>query len=260
MKTMKKVLVSSLGLSLLLSPGFTPAEAQGKGKQKVVDKNKNEIADNWEKKYKLSGKNVASLDNDKDGLNNLVEYKLNLNPTLADTNKNGTLDGQEDQDKDGLSNVAEGDLSLNPLNPDTDKDKIKDGDEKGKDGIAFSDKIRELEIEISTDKHDIEIEYEVKKGKSKIKVKDKSRTVTKEMVAVLANELQDPATLTEEEIIAKIQDLFNITGPFSIEMEIEFADGEELEIEQEVDNDDQNDNGDDDQEDNDDDQDDEDDK
>lgn len=236
MKNAKKVLACGLGLSLLFAQGFTTAEAKGKPeKNKVADKNKNGIADNWEKKYKLSGKNIAAQDNDKDGLNNLWEYKLNLDPQKADSNNNGVADGQEDFDKDGLGNLSEGDFGFNPTNPDTDRDQMKDGDEKSKDGVKFSDKVRELEIEIKTaDKKKVEIEYEVKKGKPHIKIKAKSHTVTKEIVTSLVNELQDPANATEEQVMAKLQSLLKLEGSFSIEFEIEYADGTELEFEKEI--------------------------
>ena len=105
MKNCKKVLASGLALTLLFSQGLTNVDA--KSKAKIDDKNKNGLSDKWEKKYKLTGKSMAKMDYDKDGLTTLVEYKLNLNPKSADTDKDGVLDGQEDSDKDGLSNLAE---------------------------------------------------------------------------------------------------------------------------------------------------------
>jgi hypothetical protein len=239
MKNSKKLLAMGLGLALLFSQGWTTAEAKSNHqKPKSADKNKNGIDDKWEKKYKLSGKNVAGQDNDKDGLTNVYEYKLNLNPKLADTNKNKMLDGQEDNDKDGVSNLAEIDLGLNPVNPDTDKDNIKDGDEKNKDGVKLTDKVLEFEIKIQTaDKKNIEVEYKTKKGKTEIKVKDKTGTVTKEMITALVTELQNPTSLSGEQIVAKIQEILKIENPLSIKMELEYADGEDQQIDHKKDND-----------------------
>ena len=39
-------------------------------------------------------------------LTTLIEYKLNLNPQKADTDKDKILDGQEDHDTDGVTNAS----------------------------------------------------------------------------------------------------------------------------------------------------------
>ncbi|WP_053368006.1 right-handed parallel beta-helix repeat-containing protein [Bacillus sp. FJAT-27245] len=91
-----------------------------------LDNNKNGIDDFWEKKYglDLTSKLTAAEDPDKDGLPNLVEYQLHLNPKSSDTDKNGVPDGFEDYDKDGLYNLAEVKLGFNPKIADFDKNKI----------------------------------------------------------------------------------------------------------------------------------------
>ncbi|MEH7307559.1 hypothetical protein V7137_21080, partial [Neobacillus drentensis] len=129
---MKKMLVGGLALTVLLSPGFLStahASSDVKTKIKFSDRNKNGINDYWERKYKLSGKGLAKKDNDKDGLNNLQEYKLALNPKSSDTDHDKIKDGNEDADKDGLKNLLEFKLALNPKSSDSDHDKIKDGNE-----------------------------------------------------------------------------------------------------------------------------------
>lgn len=325
MRNKKKVLVGGLALTLLFSQGLPTVSAKGKDeKPKVADKNKNGIDDNWEKKYKLKGKNIAKQDNDKDGLNNLTEYKLKLNPTKMDTDKNGVNDGQEDSDEDGLSNSSELELGLKPDNAYSKNASIKDGEIKDKNGVQLSDKIRELEISIEADDQEIEIEYYLKKDKPYIKVKDKSRTITKETIEKLVNELQAPSSITEEavvekpqesptstevvvvnpqeapastegvninpqespasteaegdnpkdpssateensneveesqgsiedELVEKIQALFNLEGSYSIEVSIEYFSGEEFEFEKEIEVED-NDNDDNDEHDEDDDE------
>ncbi|RFU62731.1 hypothetical protein [Bacillus sp. V59.32b] len=239
MRNMKKLFIGVLSLSLLFSAGLTTADAKAK---KVVDKNKNGIDDKWEKKYKLKGKNIAAQDNDKDGLTNLIEYKLNLNPKSADTNKNKKLDGQEDKDKDGVSNLAEIELGLNPTNPDTDKDKIKDGKEKGKDGVQYSNKVVDLEIEIETaDDKKVTVDYKVKKKKTTLKIKDTTGTVTNAKVTALVKELQEPNSKTQQEVVTAILDILKFEGKFSVELEVEYADGKEIEIEDELEDEDDDD-------------------
>ena len=246
MKNVKKVLAAGLAFTLLLSTGLSTVDAKGhnqKNSKQKSDMNKNGIADAWEKKYKLSGKNVAQQDKDKDGLTNLVEYKLNLNPTSTDTNKNTVPDGLEDSDKDKLSNLVEVELGTNPIDSDTDNDKIKDGNEKNNNGVAFSDLIREFEMEIQTADDKLKVEYKFKKGKSIIKVSDK--TITKEMVESLVLELGTTSNLTDEKMLTIIESALGLEGPYNLEAEVEFSDGEEVEIEIEtLDEDDDNDDAD----------------
>jgi hypothetical protein len=247
MKQMKKVLVGCLAFTLLFSQGLSYASAKGHDvqkshkKTKVMDKNKDGIPDVWELKYKLGlGKDVAKKDHDKDGLNNLIEYKLNLNPTSNDTDKDKILDGNEDSDKDGLCNEAELELGTKPEDPDSDKDKIKDGSEvQGKDKIQLSDRIRAFKIEIKTsDKKNIKVEYKFYKDRNHIKVhikvKDKTGTVTKEMIDALVSDLQSSSNLTGEEVVSKIQSLFNLESSFDIEIEIKYGNGKEIEVEKEI--------------------------
>lgn len=235
MKNAKKVLVAGLAFTLLLSTGLTTVDANGhnqKNSKQKSDMNKNGIADAWEKKYKLSGKNVAQQDKDKDGLTNLVEYKLNLNPTSTDTNKNTVPDGLEDPDKDKLSNLVEVELGTNPIDSDTDDDKVKDGNEKDKNGVAFSDLIREFEMEIQTADDKLKVEYKFKKGKSFIKVSDK--TITKEMVESLVRELGTASNLNNEKLLAIIESALGLEGPYNLEAEVEFSGGKEVDVEIEL--------------------------
>lgn len=129
---MKKVVVGALAASLVFSQGIGIADAKGKEPKKPVkvDKDKNGIPDDWQAKYRLGyGKSVATKDNDKDGLNNLQEYQLNLNPISKNTDKDRLPDGQEDNDKDELTNVQELQAKLDPLKADTDNDGVKDAEE-----------------------------------------------------------------------------------------------------------------------------------
>jgi len=69
------------------------------------------------------------LDTDGDGLPDVLEPLLGLNPALKDTDSNGVPDGDEDFDHDGLSNADEIRRGTNPLDPDTDHDGWLDGAE-----------------------------------------------------------------------------------------------------------------------------------
>ncbi len=128
------------------------------------------LPDWWEKQYQLnSSQDDASLDNDNDGANNLLEFQFGTNPFKADTDNDGYLDGEEikngynpngqgrldtdgdgiydwwevsnglnkndptdselDWDNDGLNNREEFIYKTDPLKFDTDKDGVSDGDE-----------------------------------------------------------------------------------------------------------------------------------
>ena len=76
------------------------------------------------------GTNPLLADTDGDGLDDLAELtKTATDPTNADTNGNGVLDGDEDYDEDGLCNLAEVQEGTNPLLADTDYDGLTDGEE-----------------------------------------------------------------------------------------------------------------------------------
>ncbi len=68
-------------------------------------------------------------DRDGDGVPDLVEASLGLNPDAPDTDGDGVLDGEEDNDNDGLANAVEVLLGTDPTDMDTDNDGIRDGDE-----------------------------------------------------------------------------------------------------------------------------------
>jgi hypothetical protein len=132
---MKKILMGILVISLVSSQFTNAVYAKGKtetsrGKSVKVDKDSNGIPDEWQQKYHLGfGKNIATKDTDKDGLNNLLEYKLGLSPLSKDTDKDKVPDGNEDNDSDSLTNLQELKLKLDPLSADTDRDGIKDSEE-----------------------------------------------------------------------------------------------------------------------------------
>lgn len=72
---------------------------------------------------------VGSVDTDGDGLPDVVEELLGLDPNDEDSDDNGILDGNEDPDGDGLTNIQELLLGTDFNNLDTDGDGIVDGQE-----------------------------------------------------------------------------------------------------------------------------------
>ncbi len=101
------------------------------------------------------------LDSDKDGLDDSYEVENTVpftSPGLADTDGDGTLDGDEDIDFDGLTNLMERDLGTHPRLLDSDGDGIGDqvlllGEDMGattgdSDGDGLSD---ESEARLGTD-------------------------------------------------------------------------------------------------------------
>ncbi len=104
------------------------------------------LPNTWEIQYGLDpnsavGVNGAYGDFDGDGANNITENSKNTNPTVADSDDDGLLDGWEiryglnplnsgdatqDADKDGLSNLEEHLHKTDPLKIDTDGDGFSD--------------------------------------------------------------------------------------------------------------------------------------
>ena len=66
-------------------------------------------------------------DTDGDGLADGWELLWGYDPNLADSDGNGTADGDEDGDGDGLTEIDEQRLCGDPTNPDTDADGTNDG-------------------------------------------------------------------------------------------------------------------------------------
>ena len=120
-------------------------------------------------------------DSDNDGLTDSYEYNiLQTDPLLADTDEDGTLDGEEDNEGDGLSNAQEYAHNTNPFSGDTDNDGFPDGYEasNGMDPLTFNDIIidesiasamsdyteYDLEVLNNTEKYPLEI-YNKEDGK-----------------------------------------------------------------------------------------------
>ncbi len=59
----------------------------------------------------------AYRDNDDDGLSDIVETIMGLNPSSSDTDQDGLDDNGEDTDGDGIPNQTEFDKSMNPADP-----------------------------------------------------------------------------------------------------------------------------------------------
>ncbi|MDR1638430.1 MAG: DUF4474 domain-containing protein, partial [Clostridiales bacterium] len=78
----------------------------------------------------FAGLDTESDDTDKDGLDDLYEIRTTkTDPRSADSDGDGTPDGEEDFDSDGLSNLREFQLGTNPSSSDSDKDGLTDYDE-----------------------------------------------------------------------------------------------------------------------------------
>ena len=75
---------------------------------------------------------ARAADPDQDGLTSSFERdRSHTDPTLADSDADGTPDGQEDPDHDGLPNHWEQQLALDPRSADSDGDERRDGKEDG---------------------------------------------------------------------------------------------------------------------------------
>ena len=81
------LLVGALGIMALMLPGIAAAK----------DRNHDRIPDRWEKRHGLSLRvNQAHRDQDHDGLVNRQEFRAGDDPMDADSDGDGTPDGQED--------------------------------------------------------------------------------------------------------------------------------------------------------------------
>src|SRR3954467_8152538 len=116
------ILFGAVIAALLAVPGAAMAKSRDRDHDKLPDK--------WEKKFHLSThKNNAKGDPDRDGLNNLGEFRSRTNPRKADTDNDGVNDANDDQDNDGVNNADEMGDHTNPCDRDTDNDGVNDGEE-----------------------------------------------------------------------------------------------------------------------------------
>src|SRR5437763_10638372 len=92
-------LTAGLLVGLMLMPGAAVARKhRGKScpRSARVDRNRDGLPDRWECRHHLSLKaNQARRDQDRDGLNNLGEYKASDDPRNPDTDGDGVKDGDE---------------------------------------------------------------------------------------------------------------------------------------------------------------------
>lgn len=122
MSKIRLLLFGAVIAALLAVPGAAMAKSRDRDHDKLPDK--------WEKKFHLSThKKNAKGDPDRDGLNNLGEFRSGTNPRRADTNNNGVSDANDDQDHDGVDNADEMAEHTNPRDADTDNDGVGDGEE-----------------------------------------------------------------------------------------------------------------------------------
>jgi hypothetical protein len=88
----------------------------------------------WAKRHKAKG---AKADPDDDGLSNWGEFRSRTNPNRADSDADGTGDGEEDRDRDELDNGSEEDAGTDPARKDSDRDGKRDGAEDAdRDGLS----------------------------------------------------------------------------------------------------------------------------
>ena len=93
-------LTAALAAGLMLLPAGASARSKHKSKScprsARVDRNRDRIPDRWECRHNLSLKvKQAKRDPDRDGLNNLGEFKAGDDPHKADSDHNGVNDGNE---------------------------------------------------------------------------------------------------------------------------------------------------------------------
>lgn len=133
----------------------------------TMDEDSDGISDVLEE---LLGTDKTNVDTDNDGLSDYIEISLlSTDPLKEDTDSNGISDGYEDYDNDGLTNLEEIRLGTNPVENDSDEDGLNDAEElqnygtdpknADTDGDGVSDG---KEIELGTDPLTAQEIFEIK--------------------------------------------------------------------------------------------------
>ena len=122
MSKIRLLLFGAVIAALLAVPGAAMAKSRDRDHDKLPDK--------WEKKFHLSTHKKSAKGNpDRDGLNNLGEFRSRTNPRDKDSDNDGVRDGADDTDHDGIGNAEELREHTNPCDRDTDNDGIGDAEE-----------------------------------------------------------------------------------------------------------------------------------
>ena len=123
MKTTRRltIAIGSAAALLLAATGSTALAA---------DRNDDRIPDRWETRHGLSlSQKQTRRDQDRDGLQNLTEYRSHTDPLDGDSDDDGVEDGDEDRDRDSVDNYNEQDEGTRADLRDTDDDGRSDGRE-----------------------------------------------------------------------------------------------------------------------------------
>jgi hypothetical protein len=117
MRRILTIAVTALAAALLLAPAAAQARSSHH-RASAADRNGDRIPDRWERHHRLSLKvKQTKRDQDRDGLNNLGEFRAGTNPRDRDTDNDGVRDGAEHR------------FGMNPRDDDSDNDGREDGDE-----------------------------------------------------------------------------------------------------------------------------------
>ena len=128
MRKLKLLFAAVVAVALLALPAAAMAS----------DRDNDRLPDRWERKHGLStsGKSAAR-DNDRDGLKNLGELRSRTDPKDADSDDDGTEDGDEDRDRDGCDNANELRQGTSPRDRDSDDDGRRDDrEDRDRDGLS----------------------------------------------------------------------------------------------------------------------------
>lgn len=127
----------------------------GTASAKPADRNHDGLPDRWEKKFKLSlGKDQRRLDQDRDGLRNINEWRAKTSPRSSDSDSDGVSDAQEDLDEDLVDNGNEQREGTLPRDEDSDNDHLSDGvEDRDRDGLnnQFEDRTGNDPVDPDTD-------------------------------------------------------------------------------------------------------------
>jgi hypothetical protein len=128
------IAATALAAALML----VPAAAQASGsdnRASAADRNADRIPDRWERRHHLSLKvKQTRRDQDRDGLNNLGEFRSKTNPR------------DRDSDDDGIRDGAEKRFGFSPRDDDSDDDGRDDGDENAGRVASFENGVLTIQL------------------------------------------------------------------------------------------------------------------
>jgi hypothetical protein len=171
-------------------------------------------------------------DQDQDRLTTREEFIVGTQPLKKDSDRDGITDNEEDRDQDTLLNEDEFELGSDPTKADSDQDGTRDDQEDtDQDGVQNNQELKRIMIKVTdTNKKKFERRYSNEHQRKELRFKDEIGITD---VATLKDRLLVTPSMTEEELLTLVAQALQLANIKTLQFQVKFYNGQELESEDE---------------------------